>query len=112
MRVWQARLAGHLVGGHSLCPVPTFHLSALGFSFGNRTTPWLKLKALGDDMKKLLLYCLIAFCASACVLNAAEPLRIFIRGGAKTHGPGKHDWPQFLTDWTQLLNERGAKATG
>ena len=63
-------------------------------------------------MKKLLLYCAILFFAGTGLANAAEPLRIFIRGGAKTHGPGQHDWPRFLKDWTQLLNERGAKATG
>ncbi len=43
---------------------------------------------------------------------AAEPLRIFIRSGEKTHGPGCHDYPAFLKDWTNLLNERGATATG
>jgi putative membrane-bound dehydrogenase-like protein len=62
-------------------------------------------------MKKLLLYCTVAFLAGASLVSA-EPLRVFIRAGAKTHGPGKHDWPQFLKDWTQLLSDRGAKATG
>ena len=51
-----------------------------------------------------------------CLLSqfaaAAEPLRVFIRSGAKSHGPGCHDHPAFLRDWTQLLNERGAKASG
>src|SRR6187431_2900073 len=42
----------------------------------------------------------------------AEPLRVFIRGGVKTHGPNQHDHPRFLKEWTQLLNERGAKAQG
>ena len=36
---------------------------------------------------------------------AAEPLRVFIRAGAKSHGPGQHDHPRFLKDWTQLLND-------
>ena len=44
--------------------------------------------------------------------QAAEPLRVFIRSGEKTHGTGAHDHPAFLKDWTKLLNERGAKATG
>ena len=43
---------------------------------------------------------------------AAEPLRIFIRAGAKSHGPGAHDFPQFLKDWVPMLNERGAKCEG
>ncbi len=40
------------------------------------------------------------------------PLRVFIRASAKTHGPGEHDYPRFLADWSRLLNERGATATG
>lgn len=43
---------------------------------------------------------------------AAGPLRVFIRSGPKSHGPGAHDHPSFLKDWVPLLNERGAKATG
>src|SRR5688572_31002320 len=42
----------------------------------------------------------------------AGPLRIFIRSGPKSHGPGAHDYPQFLKDWVPMLNERGAKAAG
>jgi len=43
---------------------------------------------------------------------AAEPLRVFIRAGKKSHAPGAHDFPQFLKDWVPMLNERGAKADG
>jgi len=42
----------------------------------------------------------------------SKPLRIFIRAGTKTHGPGQHDHPRFLKEWTELLNQRGAKTTG
>jgi len=41
-----------------------------------------------------------------------KPLRVFIRAGVKTHGPGQHDHPKFLEDWKVLLNERGAKTDG
>ncbi|MBA4148102.1 MAG: ThuA domain-containing protein [Verrucomicrobia bacterium] len=41
-----------------------------------------------------------------------QPLRVFIRAGEKTHGPGQHDHPRFLAEWQELLNERGAKASG
>jgi type 1 glutamine amidotransferase len=40
------------------------------------------------------------------------PLRIFIRSGPKTHGPGEHDYPRFLAEWTTLLTERGARVDG
>jgi putative membrane-bound dehydrogenase-like protein len=45
-------------------------------------------------------------------IPAAEPLRVYIRSGPKTHGPGQHDYPRFLKDWVALLNERGARAEG
>jgi len=44
--------------------------------------------------------------------QAADPLRVFIRGGIKTHGPNQHDHPRFLGDWTKLLGERGIKVDG
>ncbi|MGV3661997.1 MAG: ThuA domain-containing protein, partial [Prosthecobacter sp.] len=44
--------------------------------------------------------------------SAAEPLRVFIRAGKKSHGPGAHDFPQFLKEWVPMLNERGARADG
>lgn len=46
---------------------------------------------------------------------AQSPLRVFIRAGEKTHGPvgnDEHDYPQFMKDWTALLNSRGASARG
>jgi len=57
----------------------------------------------------LVLFCLQVFCLLS---PAAEPLRVFIRSGPKSHGPGAHDHPSFLRDWVPLLNERGAKAAG
>lgn len=61
-------------------------------------------------MKLLLVTSLL--CAGSIGTTAGEPLRIFIRAGEKTHGPGAHDHPQFLTDWKKLLAERGAKVDG
>jgi type 1 glutamine amidotransferase len=37
---------------------------------------------------------------------------IYIRAGLKTHGPGQHDYPQFLADWSKILTERGAVVDG
>ncbi|MEI2725123.1 MAG: PVC-type heme-binding CxxCH protein [Verrucomicrobiota bacterium] len=48
---------------------------------------------------------------ASCV-PAAEPLRVFIRGGVKTHGPNQHDHPRYLAEWTKLLTERGMKVQG
>lgn len=56
---------------------------------------------------------LFLLAALACPSFAAEPpLRVFIRAGKKTHGPGEHDYPQFLADWKKLLSERGASTDG
>ena len=40
------------------------------------------------------------------------PLRVFIYGGMKTHGPGQHDYPQFLADWSKIIQDRGGYVTG
>jgi hypothetical protein len=40
------------------------------------------------------------------------PMHIYLRGGLKTHGPGAHDYPQFMADWSKLLTERGAIVDG
>lgn len=62
---------------------------------------------------KRLFVAFVAFAALSLTLSqAADPLRVFIRSGPKTHGPGQHDHPQFLEDYTRLLNSRGAQATG
>jgi putative membrane-bound dehydrogenase-like protein len=58
----------------------------------------------------------LVFAAATTVLLAhavsAAPLRVFIRSGPKTHGPGAHDHPRFLAEWTTLLTERGVVARG
>src|SRR5688572_31957972 len=41
-----------------------------------------------------------------------NPLRVHIRSGPKSHGPGAHDYPRFLKEWVPLLNAHGARATG
>jgi type 1 glutamine amidotransferase len=50
--------------------------------------------------------------AAATTAQAAAPLRIYIRGGLKSHGPGQHDYPQYLADWSKILTERGAVVDG
>jgi type 1 glutamine amidotransferase len=44
--------------------------------------------------------------------SPARPIRVYIRAGLKTHGPGQHDYPQFLADWSKILTERGAVVDG
>jgi hypothetical protein len=39
-------------------------------------------------------------------------MRVFLWAGLKTHGPGQHDYPQFLADWSRLLTDRGAVVNG
>jgi hypothetical protein len=54
----------------------------------------------------------VAAILATTAFAAEEPLRVFIRSGPKTHGPGAHDHPRFLREWVPLLNERGARASG
>ena len=63
-------------------------------------------------MKKMIVFLVLALAGMSGFAQEANPLRVFIRSGPKTHGPGQHDHPRFLEEWTKLLNERGAKATG
>jgi type 1 glutamine amidotransferase len=39
-------------------------------------------------------------------------IQVYLRAGLKTHGPGQHDYPQFLADWSKLLTEHGAVVSG
>ncbi len=69
-------------------------------------------------MRRLLLLSLclgiaIGLSADSRASGAAQtgPLRIFLRGGPKTHGPagnGQHDGPTFVKEWRPLLASRGA----
>jgi hypothetical protein len=64
-------------------------------------------------MKRVLLVLTFFSSVLAPLATAADqPLRVFIRSGPKSHGPGQHDYPRFLKEWVPLLNERGARATG
>ncbi|MES2660048.1 MAG: ThuA domain-containing protein [Verrucomicrobiota bacterium] len=60
-------------------------------------------------MKRFLAFALFAAIPLAVY---AAPLRVFIRGGVKTHGPNAHEHERFLNDWKVLLTERGMKADG
>src|SRR5213592_4370192 len=63
---------------------------------------------------KFKLASLLALVLSLLSALAQEdrPLRVFIRGGVKTHGPNQHDHPRFLREWKELLNQHGAKGDG
>ena len=49
---------------------------------------------------------------SAAAPQGPPPMHVYIRSGLKTHGPGQHDYPQFLADWSKILTERGAIVDG
>ena len=66
----------------------------------------------GVCMNKTRFPILLALLLSILSAPAAEPLRVFLRAGPKTHGPGEHDGPAFLTNWTRLLTDRGAVVDG
>src|ERR1043165_7065094 len=64
-------------------------------------------------MKRIFAILLLALISAASSsAPAAEPLRVFLRAGPKTHGPGQHDGPSWLRDWKPLLTERGANVDG
>jgi putative membrane-bound dehydrogenase-like protein len=66
-------------------------------------------------LRAFLIRCLpvAALIALAAPLFAqSTPLRVFLRGGPKTHGPGQHDHPRFVDEWKVLLAERGCAVEG
>ncbi len=65
-----------------------------------------------NKMIRQLIFFIFCVLFSGISVQAEPPLRVFIRAGVKTHGPGEHDHPRFLKEWTQLLDKRGAKADG
>ena len=71
--------------------------------------------------KRLYSFLLIFFCSSLSAQQPSAPLppgqnpagmHVYIRAGLKTHGPGLHDYPQFLADWSKLLTAHGAVVDG
>ncbi|MBI5433070.1 MAG: ThuA domain-containing protein [Planctomycetes bacterium] len=59
----------------------------------------------------LVLFALVLV-APAVLAQAQQPLRIFLRGGPKTHGPSEHEHTLWIQEWTRLLSQRGAKVSG
>ena len=57
--------------------------------------------------------CLLPLLAFVTVFaaDASAPLRVFLRCGPKTHGPGDHDHPAFARDWQPLLTQAGMKVS-
>lgn len=39
-------------------------------------------------------------------------MHVYLWAGLKSHGEGKHDYPQFLADWSKVLTEHGAIVEG
>lgn len=63
----------------------------------------------------LIAAALVAPISTWVAAQQTPPLRIFLRGGPKTHGPagnGLHDHEVWVKDWTPLLASRGAKVDG
>lgn len=59
---------------------------------------------------RVLVLVTVVLCAAISLRG--DPLRVFIRAGLKTHGPGQHDHPRFLGEYTKLLQERGLTVDG
>jgi len=63
-------------------------------------------------IRSIVLAVLAVVVLTPVAAQQSPPLRVFIRSSQKTHGPGLHDYPAFLTDWKALLAERGAVVDG
>ena len=72
----------------------------------------LKRVLVGSLLLSMTAAALTTLATVAAESQTVAPLRVYIRSGPKSHGPGAHDYPRYLKDWVPLLNERGAQATG
>ena len=113
MTIWLVEPRDPLIvrEGRPFGPDPGAWATSLPFPFPS-TTRRIRLISNRIRIMKAKLALLIAgFLLFAIVTGSAQdkPLRVFIRSGPKTHGPGQHDHPRFLTDWKQLLTDRGMK---
>jgi len=75
------------------------------------------LLACAVSAASVLLFCGLAAAqmpAGAPRIPGQNPdgLKVYLRAGLKTHGPGLHDYPQFLADWSKFLTGHGAVVTG
>src|SRR5687768_8197094 len=76
--------------------------------------PFAPLLSMRTTLRRLAA---LALAGAAAVLplpaqSSQAPLRVFLRAGPKTHGPGEHDHPRFLEEWRELLAQRGANVDG
>jgi type 1 glutamine amidotransferase len=66
-------------------------------------------------VRRALVVVLVAIAVAGSAAQPTAPLRIFLRGGPKTHGPagnGLHDHEVWVKEWQPLLASRGAKVEG
>lgn len=79
------------------------------------------------NMRRTLLAIAIIACGGGALGTAQQPaavpgnvptvadpnaIKVYIRAGLKSHGPGLHDYPQYLADWSKVLTEHGAIVDG
>ena len=93
-----------MVLGHVIWPVARMMIAVVGLQPVTAPT-FHPIPA----MKRLFVFVILFALGLAA---HAEPLRVFIRAGKKSHGPNQHEHERFLADWKVLLTERGMKADG
>ncbi len=62
--------------------------------------------------RTLLLFFALWMSALSGFSQSDQPLRVYIRGGEKTHSAGQHDHPLFVLEWREMLRQRGIACEG
>lgn len=89
----------------SLFPLAAFMFAQSVSTSGGHLRPYSTYSANSPD--------------NCCIYQPPPPeaqnpkgIHILIFAGLKSHGPGQHDYPQFLADWSKFLTAHGAVVDG
>lgn len=63
-------------------------------------------------LRFLLVSLALVLAGQMALAQAREPLRVYLRGGPKTHGENEHEHTLWVREWTLLLEKRGAQVAG
>ena len=81
-------------------------------AFLKQSSQFLRFRSFYSMKSQFLSLSLLVLASFSTALALEAPLRVFVRGGVKSHAPGAHEHTRFLNDWKPLLAARGITTDG